>query len=49
MSPNQTTESPLLIAVKTLVAMLAPRERAMLRPWLLARYDVRGDDQRPPS
>ena len=49
MPPNQTTESPLLIAVKMLVALLVPRERAMLRPWLLARYDVRGDDQRPYS
>jgi len=43
--PNETAESPLLRVVKLAIALLSPRERADLRPWLLARYDVRGSDQ----
>ena len=43
--PNETAESPLLRVVKLAIALLSPRERAALRPWLLARYDVRGSDQ----
>ena len=44
--PNETSETPLLAGIKLLIALLSARERSALRPWLLARYDVRGDDAR---
>jgi len=40
--PNASVDSPLVAIVKALVAILSPSERAFLRPWLLARYDVAG-------
>lgn len=40
--PNQTPESKQLQAVKKLIAALAPGERARLRPWILAKFDVQG-------
>jgi hypothetical protein len=30
-------------AVKAMIAALPPNERAMLRPWLLAKFDVQGN------
>jgi hypothetical protein len=46
--PNQTPESVLLQAVKMLVSILPRPERAALRPWLLARYEVDGSEARRP-
>jgi hypothetical protein len=42
--PNQVPESVLLQAVKMLIAILARPERAALRPWLLAKYQVDGSE-----
>jgi hypothetical protein len=39
---NQTSDSVLLQAVKMLVSILPRPERAALRPWLLAAYQVDG-------
>jgi len=33
---------PTLDDVKAMIARLPPKDRAKLRPWLLARYDVQG-------
>lgn len=44
--PNVSRESVVLQAVKILIGALSAQERAMLRPWLLAKFDVRGDEQR---
>jgi hypothetical protein len=44
--PNSTPESLLLQAVKMLIRALSASERAMLRPWLLATFDVQGHPQR---
>ena len=44
--PNQTPESPVLRAVKLLISVLPRPERAALRPWLLARYEVDGSEAR---
>lgn len=33
---------PTLAAVKTLIERLAAKDRSMLRPWLLAKFDVQG-------
>ena len=35
-------DSPLLVVVKALVDILSPDDRARLRPWILAKFDVRG-------
>jgi hypothetical protein len=42
--PNDSPESALLQAVKMLIAILARPERAALRPWLLAKYQVDGSE-----
>lgn len=34
---------PQLDDAKALIERLTPRDRAMLRPWVLARYSVSGD------
>ena len=39
---NSSEDSPLLVVVKALVDILAPNDRARLRPWILAKFDVRG-------
>lgn len=44
--PNLTTESVFLVQVKHLIEThLTRAERAALRPWLLARFDVQGYPQ----
>jgi hypothetical protein len=40
--PNETPESVLLVAIKSLVGLLAPSERSRLQTWILARFDVSG-------
>lgn len=42
---NVTPESEQLRAVKRLIEALDRDERAMLRPWLLAKFDVQGYPQ----
>lgn len=45
-------ETPSVEAVKALIDSLRREDRANLRPWILARYDVAGNRQRgyePPS
>ncbi|MBD5605739.1 MAG: hypothetical protein IAI48_11725 [Candidatus Eremiobacteraeota bacterium] len=42
MPPNLTPESVLLVALKSLITLLAPSERSRVSTWLGARYDVRG-------
>jgi hypothetical protein len=44
--PNETPKSPLLTAVELLIGLLGTAERARLRPWLLAKFDVQGYPQR---
>jgi len=44
--PNASADTPLAAIVKALIAILSPSERAFLRPWLLARYDVHGYEAR---
>lgn len=39
---NPSEDSPLLVVVKALVDILSPDDRARLRPWVLAKFDVRG-------
>jgi len=34
---------PVLDDAKALIERLSPRDRAMLRPWVLARFSVSGD------
>ena len=34
---------PALEDAKALIERLSPRDRAMLRPWVLARFSVSGD------
>lgn len=38
---------PTLAEVKVLIAQLTDSERAMRRPWILARFDVKGQALRP--
>ena len=38
-------DSPEVRAVKVAIAALKPSERAFLRPWLLAKFDVSGNLQ----
>jgi hypothetical protein len=38
--------APTLLEVKAAIAKLPRADRAMLRPWLLAHYDVRGYEER---
>ena len=40
------TTAPTLAEVKAAIAKLPREDRAILRPWLLARYDVRGYEER---
>lgn len=40
--PNQRPEPTAIEAVKAQIDRLPREDRAMLRPWLLARYDVQG-------
>jgi hypothetical protein len=40
--PNETPESVLLVAIKSLVGLLGPAERSRLQTWILARFDVSG-------
>lgn len=35
-------DTPTLAEAKAIIALLTPNDRAFLRPWLLAVYDVRG-------
>ena len=35
-------DSPEVRTVKNLIAQLRPSERAFLRPWILAKFDVAG-------
>lgn len=32
--------------VRLLITLMPPKERSMLRPWILARYDVSGNPNR---
>jgi hypothetical protein len=43
--PNLTPESVLLVAVKSLIGLRGPDERARLRFWVAAKFDVRGYPQ----
>ena len=47
--PSRKDESPLLAELKARIAILSNAERAMLRPWILAKYDVQGYALRPVS
>ena len=40
------TTAPTLAEVKAAIAKLPREDRAMLRPWLLAHYDVRSYEER---
>jgi hypothetical protein len=41
------TDGPTLADAKALIARLVPSDRAMLRPWVLAKFAVSGDVQMP--
>jgi hypothetical protein len=41
--PEPTPEPPNLEDAKCLIERMRPRDRAMLRPWVLARFNVSGD------
>jgi len=41
----QHTDGPTLADAKALIARLVPSDRAMLRPWVLAKFSVSGDIQ----
>jgi hypothetical protein len=43
--PNLTPESVLYVSVKSLIGLLEPDERARLRFWVAAKFDVRGYPQ----
>ncbi len=43
--PHLTPESVLLVAVKSLIGLLGPDERARLRFWVAAKFDVHGYPQ----
>lgn len=36
-------DSPTLDEIKSLIAKMSASDRAMLRPWILARFDVQGN------
>jgi len=40
--------APTLDEVKAMIARLSPKDRAALRPWPLARYDVQGYEVKTP-
>lgn len=40
---DSATSGPNLDDAKALIERLLPRDRAMLRPWVLARFSVSGD------
>jgi len=42
---TQHTDGPTLADAKALIARLVPSDRAMLRPWVLAKFSVSGDIQ----
>jgi hypothetical protein len=42
-------QTPTLADAKTLIARLSRSDRAALRPWLLAAFDLQGQDRRPPE
>jgi hypothetical protein len=41
-SPEAAAQPPSLHEVQRQIERLDRQDRAMLRPWILARYDVRG-------
>jgi hypothetical protein len=40
--PNESPKSSTVRAIESLFEVLEPAERARLRSWILAKYDVRG-------
>lgn len=40
--PSQSPDASNIEVVKAMIERLPREDRAMLRPWLLARFDVRG-------
>jgi len=44
---TQHTDGPTLADAKALITRLVPSDRAMLRPWVLAKFSVSGDVQSP--
>jgi hypothetical protein len=42
---TSNTDGPTLADAKALIARLIPSDRAMLRPWVLAKFSVSGDIQ----